>query len=76
MVITPGPELETALKESARQQGIAPEELAIKALQDRFLRPKPLFEPRDEWERALLALGTKCGVSLPNSALSSEGLYE
>jgi hypothetical protein len=34
------------------------------------------FEPRDEWERQLLELAQDCGVSLPNSAVSSEGIYE
>jgi hypothetical protein len=33
-------------------------------------------EPQDEWERRLLELATDCGVSLPNAAVSSEGLYE
>ena len=30
----------------------------------------------DEWERNVLGLATDCGVSLPHSALSGEGLYE
>lgn len=37
MVITLTPELEAALKETSRQQGVAPEDLAVKALQERFL---------------------------------------
>ena len=32
--------------------------------------------PQDEWERQLLALAIDCGVSLPDSALSSDELYE
>ena len=32
--------------------------------------------PRDEWERGLLEGGKDCGVSLPDSAVSSEGLYD
>ena len=32
--------------------------------------------PRDDWERRLLAIGTDCGVSLPPSALTSEGMYD
>ncbi len=39
MVITLGPDLEAALNDLARQQGVAPEELALKALRDRFLPP-------------------------------------
>ena len=32
--------------------------------------------PIDEWERRLFALATDCGVSIPDSALSSDGLYD
>ena len=76
MVIRLSPELELALNESARQQGVAPDVLAISILRERFLPTGPSFAPRDEWERMLLGLATDCGVSLPHSALSSEGLYE
>jgi hypothetical protein len=34
------------------------------------------LEPRDEWERGLLEAARNWGVSLPDSALSSEGLYD
>jgi hypothetical protein len=76
MVITLGPELEAALNEMARRQGISPEVLALEVLRDRFLGPTPADEPRDEWERKLRQVATDCGVSLPDAALSSEGLYE
>jgi hypothetical protein len=76
MVITLGPELEAALNDLARRQGVAPEVLALNALRDRFLAPTPPVEPQDDWERCLLQAATDCGVSLPHSALSSEGLYE
>lgn len=33
-------------------------------------------KPRDEWERQLLALAKDCGVSLPDSALRRESIYE
>jgi hypothetical protein len=75
MVITLGPELEAALNELARRQGVAPEVLALNALRERFLAPAAL-QPRDEWERGLLAAARDYGVSLPDSAVSSEGLYE
>jgi hypothetical protein len=75
MVVTLNPELEAALKEQARRQGVAPEELALNVLRERFLTA-PSLEPRDEWERGLLAAARNCGVSLPDSALSSEGLYD
>jgi hypothetical protein len=76
MVITLGPDLEAALSEQARKQGVAPEVLALNALRERFL-PRPLpFEPRDEWERGLLEAAVDCGVSLSDEALSRENLYD
>jgi hypothetical protein len=75
MVITLDPELEAALNEAARRQGIAPEVLAVNALRQRFLVAAGL-QPRDEWERGLLEVARDCRVSLPDSALSSDGLYE
>jgi hypothetical protein len=76
MVITLSPDLEAALKEQARRQGIAPEVLALNSLRERFLAPAAPIQPRDDWERRLLAAATDCGVSLPHAAVSSEGLYE
>lgn len=75
MVITLDADLEAALKELARRQSVSPEVLAVSALRERFLSPAAL-QPRDEWERGLLEAGRDCGVSLPDSALSSEGLYD
>ena len=74
MVITVGAELEAALNERARREGVAPEEVALKALRERFL--VAALQPRDEWERGLLGAARDYGVSLPDSALSSEGLYD
>jgi hypothetical protein len=76
MVITLGPELEAALNEAASHRGVAPEVLALNALHERFLGIASSLQPRDEWERGLLEAARDCGVSLPDSALSSEGLYE
>jgi hypothetical protein len=76
MVIRLGPDLETVLSDLARKCGVAPEDLALDALRERFLANTVRPEPRDEWERGLLDAARDCGVSLPNSALSSEGLYE
>jgi hypothetical protein len=75
MVVNLDPKLEAALKEQARRQGIAPENLAIKLLRERLL-PHTRLEPRDEWERGLLAAASDCGVSLSNEALSCEELYD
>lgn len=75
MVIELGPDLEAVLNDAARQQGLAPEELALDALRERFLG-NLRAAPRDDWERGLLDAARNCGVSLPDSALSSEGLYD
>ncbi|MEO8498016.1 MAG: hypothetical protein ABI614_23365 [Planctomycetota bacterium] len=72
MVITLGPELEAALDEQARRQGVAGEVLALAALRERFLAPVPPVQPQDEWERRLLGLAKDCGVSLSDTALSRE----
>lgn len=76
MVITLGPDLEAALNDLARKQGIAPEVLALNALRERFLATARQIQPRDEWERRLLEAATDCGVALSDEAVSSEGLYE
>lgn len=76
MVVSMLPELEAAIKEEARRQGIAPHVVAFNALYERFVgKPSPL-EPRDDWERQLLSIGIDCGVSLPDSAVSREELYD
>jgi predicted DNA-binding antitoxin AbrB/MazE fold protein len=33
-------------------------------------------QPQDEWEQDLLKIAKECGISLPDSAASSNGLYE
>lgn len=76
MVITLGPDLESALDDLARKEGVAPETLALNALRERFLVPALRVQPRDEWERRLLGAATDCGVALSHEAVSSEGLYE
>ncbi len=75
MVITLEPDLESALNDRARQQGVAPEVLALKALRERFLTSALRVQPRDEWERRLLEAATDCGVALSHEAVGSEGLY-
>lgn len=76
MTITLSPELEAALKEAASHRGVSAEVLALIALRERFLGPDPALQPRDEWERGLLEAARDCGVSLPDWALGSEGLYD
>lgn len=41
-----------------------------------FEKAKGTEEARDEWERQLLGIAKNCGVSLSDSDVSSEGLYE
>ena len=76
MVIMLGPDLEAVLNDLARKQSVAPEELAINALRERFLAHAPPIQPRDEWERRLLEAASDCGVSLSNEALSREEMYD
>ena len=76
MTVALGPDVEAALKEEAQRQGVSPEALALRILREKLAAPAGPDAPRDEWERLVLGLGTDCGVSLSNEALSSEGLYE
>lgn len=75
MVITLTPELEKAVREQAAQRGVTPEALALATLRERF-PPRPALEPRDEWERKLLAIASDCGGHLSNEALSREEMYD
>jgi hypothetical protein len=75
MVITLPPQLESALTEQARRRGVAPEALALDVLR-RHLVPIAPPVPADEWERRLFAAAIDCGVSVPDAALSSDGLYD
>jgi len=75
MVISINSDLETAIDTAAKRKGVSPEELALTVLRERFLHARP-FVPRNDWDRALLAAASDCGVSLSNEAVSSEGLYD
>jgi hypothetical protein len=74
MIVTLDPKLEAALREKALREGVPPEELALQVLRARILAA-PL-EARDEWERGLLESARPWGISLPDVALTSEGLYD
>jgi hypothetical protein len=76
MVIMLDPDIEAALNELARKQGVDPVDLAKKALRERFLVPAPQNQRFDQWEQELPKAASDCGVSLSNEAVSSEGLYE
>lgn len=75
MVLTVPPQLASTLTERAVRQGVAPEALALDILR-RHLPPTVPPVPADDWERGLLAAARDCGVSLPDSALTSDGLYD
>lgn len=76
MTIHLGPELEAELAVVAQRSGRTNEEVVLQILRRQLLERRSLPEPRDEWERRLLALGTDCGVSLSDEALSRETMYE
>jgi hypothetical protein len=76
MTIDLDPELEAVLIERARREGIAPEALVLKALRERFLSPVPAKAPRADLKQLLRSVAKDCGVSLPNSALSREEIYD
>jgi hypothetical protein len=75
MTITLDPKLEAAVREAAEKRGVTPEYLAINTLQWRFMEEE-MRKPRDDWERALLAMGRDWGVVLTNEQVSSEGIYD
>ena len=78
--ITLTPDLEKVVLQKAREQGMAPEAIVLNAIRESLrLKASDLaarLQPRDEWEKRLLSVGTPCGVSVSDEALSSEGLYD
>jgi hypothetical protein len=76
MVLKLTPELELALARSARQKGINPDLLAISILREHLLQPPSAILPHDAWERLVQSAASDCGVSLPDSAFSSDSLYD
>lgn len=75
MVLTLPPNLESALTAHARRRGVTPEVLVVEVLHRQLLPAAPPV-PADEWERKLFGAAINCGVSVPDAALSSDGLYE
>jgi hypothetical protein len=73
MTITLPTSLELTLTRQASFRGIRPEDLVLATLQERFSE-NPTSE--DVWEKQLFASARAYGVTIPNEALSSEGLYE
>jgi hypothetical protein len=75
MTVTVPPHLVSTFVEQARRQGVDPDALAADIFL-RHLHPTKQPVPTDDWERGLLAVARNCGVSLPDSAVSSVGIYE
>ena len=76
MVLEITPLLAVVLSEQARRRGVSPENLALEAIQDRYLPKVPTEAEHREWTRVLAEAASDCGVALSNEALSSEGLYD
>ena len=75
VVVTLPPQLAFVLVEQAKKKGIDPESMALELLR-RQLLPTGLPAPIDDWERRLFDAAIDGGVSVSNSVLSSEELYE
>jgi hypothetical protein len=60
MTITLGPELEAALSEAARRDGVSPDALALNVLRERFLTPAQAIPlSPDEWRQRILETAGK-----------------
>lgn len=75
MEIQMNPVLEAAVRDQAQRRGVPPETLVLKILEE-ALATREAFEPHDEWERKLFGAALPCDVSVPDAALSSDGLYD
>ena len=75
MVVELPQQVETALARLADQRGVRPEDLALDIIRREVT---PITPPiaQDDWEQHLFSLAVDCGVSVPDAALSSDGLYE
>jgi hypothetical protein len=88
MTITLTPDIENALAEQARKQGMTPEGLVLEAVREKLAATSEKIggteaskaggdiKPRDEWEALLLSVGSPAGVSLSNEAASSDNFYD
>lgn len=75
MVIELPTTLQAALAASAARRGVPPEALVLDVLRREFM-PQTPPAPGNEWERRLFSAAVETGVSVPDAALSSDGLYE
>jgi hypothetical protein len=73
------PEVEEALRDEAKSRDSTPEELAAEAVRQRFAgrsKHDPSRLSSEERLALLRSIGRPAGVSVPDEALSSEGLYD
>jgi hypothetical protein len=75
MNITLPDDLVSVLEKEAAARGVTPEIHAINVLRRQLIPGTPPI-PKDEWERKLFEIGIDCGVSVPDWALSSDGIYD
>ncbi len=76
MVLTIEADLEATIRKQAQSTGESPEKMTLNALREKFGEAACASEPQDEWERRLRRIGTPCGVTLSNEALSREEMYD
>ncbi len=80
VTITLTPHLQQAVIQRAREQQTSPETVILDALREKLSQPGPdhrsSAQVPDEWKIRLRKLASRCGVSLSNEAVSSEGLYD
>ena len=80
VTITLTPNLEQAVVQRARERRTTPEAVILDALREKLSRPESEHQSpapsADEWKIRLRKLATRCGVSLSNEAVSTEGLYD
>jgi predicted DNA-binding antitoxin AbrB/MazE fold protein len=53
-----------------------PDKSRVKLTVDSQMENGTQVKSNDEWERLLLAFGHDCGISLSDTSVSSEGIYE
>jgi hypothetical protein len=73
MVVVLEGKLESLLKDAAKREGLTPQDLAVRVLNERLIASR--LEPQDEWERGLFAAAKPWRVSLTDEQISSDGLY-
>ena len=74
MVIIVPSDLEDALAEAARQQGVTPEGFVLDTLRAKLVTSQQ--PSQDAWEALLLSAGSPAGISLNDEATGRDSLYD